>query len=149
MPTELNLEINTILEHPKIQQMIGEIREEKNLKKQEQSAWQMDAAKLRSDQVAGHKQSLKSLIDVYEEKRKELHSLLGDIHVAENELSRLTGQASGILEEVTFRRINLPRLAAPRPGVLPSMDVGATTTEAAVAGFYAAYGKGWPFLGDA
>lgn len=131
-----------ITAHPQYRVMIGEVQQQNLERKQAATSAQMDVARHRSEQLDGLKHSLQTQIQQYEHARRELHSLLCQIHTSERALSNLTGQASMILPTDAFRKIHLPRLAPLPPGATSYMDVGWTTTEDAIAQVQS--GSGWP-----
>lgn len=139
------LEVGSLMEHPKFQAMIGEIRQEKLERENNARNAQLEVARIRQEQLVGMKHSLRALIDQYEHARADLHSLLGQIHSTERQLSNFTGQASGILPTDSFRKIHLPRLA-PYPAqagpYASPLDVGIATTQDAMNSVQA--GNGWP-----
>lgn len=141
------LQVGSLEQHPTFQAMIGEVQEAKRQRETEKLTASMEVAAIRLEQVEGLKHSLKAQIDLYEEKRKELHSLLGDIHFTEMKLSALLGRATGLVPDQVFKKIHLPRLAPPPLGMHSNLDVGVSTTEAALGSYYSNPKPGWPNLG--
>jgi hypothetical protein len=123
--------------HPLMKQVMADVAASRAEAQSQQLAADLTAAQLRQEQGEYLRRQLSDYIDKYEVQRKELHSLLGKVFLANLEYSRVTGRSVADFQEQTFGDINVPTL---RP-TGSWWSTGFSTTRAAMTQFFANQGK--------
>jgi hypothetical protein len=136
--------------HPLMKQMEADIASTRQAQQTQRMLDQMEAQRQRADQGRLIQAEFDQLLAEYEQLRKPMHALLGRMWQVAQSYARLTsaddprnpgGRPPQGFHDAMFMRIDLPTLKVdPSPWAMP---MTATTTKAAVDGWYASHGKEW------
>lgn len=137
----MNITQAELMAHPLMKQVTADLEKAKEIRESERVAGEIEQRRLRAEQGRYLREQFQAAADEYERLRVEAHAAVGRVWYAAQDYSRLTSNLPPGFSESTFTTINLPTLV-PNPSPW-SASSGFTTTQAAVASFFATSGKSW------
>lgn len=137
----MNVSQAELLAHPLMKQVTADIAQTREKQEAERVAGEIEQRRLRAEEGRYLQEQFHAAIAEYERVRVEAHAAVGGVWRAAQAYSRLTGVLPPGFAENTFTTIDLPTLK-PNPSAWFASG-GFTTTQAAVASFFATRGKSW------
>lgn len=133
----MNISPHEFESHPLMKQIQADVQAQRDQAQAEHLSAQMAAAQLREEQGKYLKEQYHSYVDKYEELRRELHKVAGQVFEANQHYSRLTGRDIPDFALQIFGQLDLPTLR-PKPGHWTSPM---STTRAAMTQYFANGGR--------
>lgn len=99
-----------LLSHPLMRQAMTELQTKKSEAELDRNLAIGEAQRIRAEQGLELKSRVDTAIGKYEEGRKVLHQILGELFEANQAFEKLCGRSMGVLTESVFLEINLPTL---------------------------------------